>query len=85
MNGTNCCCKGCCRKAVRKWSVLDGADSCGHAVKGQSVNVKTFQTCMRREGRKERGIARKRERNGQRDEERERDGGEREAERLTSG
>lgn len=40
---------------------------------------------MRREGRKERGIARKRERNGQRDEERERDGGEREAERLTSG
>lgn len=61
--------------AVRKLSVLHGADSCGHAVKRQSVNAKTFQTCMRREGRKERGLARKRERNGQRDEERERDRG----------
>lgn len=40
---------------------IDGAESCGGAVKGQFVNVKTFQTCMRREGRKERGRARKRE------------------------
>lgn len=58
---TSCCCKGCCRKAVRKLSLLDGAESCGGAVKGQFVNVKTFQTCMRREGRKKRGRARKRE------------------------